>query len=402
MNAISSLLITASLFTAGLVNAGEPTTPDFLSRPASKDAIDAAELTSPFPTKRWALNGGVSFRKIGDVDFVTGISPDMIPNLFGMDTFTPPPGIGPADATADRTYDDGFVNIGAATPGSGLTTYWGYMNASQVQNGDLVYARVGGERRDVTIHDTAAVTGWNDDADWETGPFLELTYSVPIRPNLTAGFGVNFMSTDIDVSRGGLNTISQFQQLDVYDVTAIDTYPLNGIIPPGPGYEGSFAGPGPLLGNVPDSRAFPETLASTDTALFLDSIRDVLDLDLYTFGLGGTLNWIPHPQFFVAAQAGVALNLADWNGYRNELITQSDNGGPATDFSRRTVRADDQEVLWGLYLQSSLAWRLSETWALHGFARYDWNEDLEDRIGPSSFEVDLSGWSVGAGISLTF
>ena len=40
--------------------------------------------------------------------------------------------------------------------------------------------------------------------------------------------------------------------------------------------------------------------------------------------------------------------------------------------------------------------------ALQGFARYDWNEDLDGSVGPSSFEVDLSGWSVGAGATLSF
>ena len=370
--------------------------------PGGKSAKDGIILPSQHSPQRWSLRAGPILRHIGDVSFRTGISPNNIPNLFGVDTFTEPPGIGPLGATANRTYDDGFVNIGAGTPGTGLTTFWGHNNATQVQGGNMVYSRAGGERRDVTMRDSAAVTGWSDDAGWEAGPFLELTYTLEIAPNLAAGIAINFSSVNIGGSQGGLNTLSQFQQLDVYAVTAVDTYSLGGIVPPNAPFVGSFAGPGPLINNIPDSRAFPETLASTTTAQFVDSVRDDLALDLHTLGIGGNVNWMPRPQLLLAAQIGVALNLADWKAQRDELITQSNNGGPAGVFSRRTVRSDAREIIAGVYAQGNFAWILNDRWAIQGFARYDWNEELDGSVGPSSFDVDLSGWSVGAGARLSF
>jgi hypothetical protein len=391
-----------SITLAGLLHAGESGI-DLAALPASDDAKDSVLLRPPVAAPQpWSLAAGPIFRKIGEIDFRTGISPGMIPNLFGADTFTEPPGIGPLGATADRTYDDGFVNIGAGTPGTGLTTFWSYDRANQVQGDNLVFSRTGGERRDVTMQNTAAATGWDSDADWEAGPFLELTYSVPIRTNLTGGFALNFSSVNLGGAQSGLNTLSQFQQLDIYDVTALDTFGLNGIVPPAPPYAGSFDGPGALLGNVPDSRTFPEALASTTTAPFIDSVHDHLDVDLYTLGLGGSLTWTPRPQFLLSAQAGLAINLADWSAQRDEVITRSNNGGPAGLFSSRTVQSDEREVLAGFYLQGNAAWMLSEHWAIQGFARYDWNQDLDGSVGPSSFNVDLSGWSIGAGARLSF
>lgn len=387
---------------SSLLHAGE-TEIDFAALPASKDAKDSVLLYPPTQTHpRWSIGAGVLFRKVGEIDFHTGVSPGMIPNLFGVDTFTEPPGIGPLGTHANRTYDDGFVNIGAGTPGTGLTSFWGYTNANQVQGGNMVFSRAGGQRRDVTRSSTAAATGWNNDADWNAGPLLELSYSVEIQPKITAGVALNFSSVNIGGSRAGLNTISQFQQLDIYDVTAIDTFSLNGVVPPGAPFTGSFNGPNALIGNVPDSRAFPENLASSNTALFLDSVRDNLEVDLHTFGVGANVNWMPRPQLLFAAQFGVVLNFADWEAQRDEVITQSNNGGPAGIFARRSVRTDAVDILAGVYLQGNAAWIINEHWAIQGFGRYDWNEDLDGSVSPSTFTVDLSGWSVGGGARLSF
>ena len=173
------------------------------SQPPDAGGAKAATAAAPAPAWRWSLGGGVTFRRIGGIRFDTGVSPDQIPNLYGADTFTPPPGIGPVDAAADRSYDDGFVHIGAATPYSGLTTFWGYDHAAQHQGDELVFSRAGGERRDVSRLRTAAATGWSHDASWEAGPVLELACSADLRPDVTAGFALNFSAVSLGSGRGG-------------------------------------------------------------------------------------------------------------------------------------------------------------------------------------------------------
>lgn len=386
---------------AGSIHAGE-LGPGAPQPPAADAGAKAAVAATPAPAWRWTLGAGVTFRRIGGIRFDTGVSPDQIPNLYGADTFTPPPGIGPADAPADRSYDDGFVHIGAATPYSGLTTFWGYAAAAQHQGDELVFSRAGGERRDVSRLRTAAATDWSHDASWEAGPILELACSADLRPGVTAGFALNFSAVSLGGGRGGLATLSDYQQLDVYHVTAVDRYALDGVVPPAAGYAGSFAGPGPLLGNLPDGRAFPESLTSTDTALFLDRVRDDLTVDFYTLGMAGTLSWAATPRLALGVQAGVALNLADWEARREEVIWSSTNGGTPDVFSRRRVDREACEFVAGAYLQGQFAWALNDRWALQGFGRYDWNEDLDGEVGPTSFRADLSGWSVGAGARFAF
>ena len=209
---------------------------------------------------RWTFSAGPLWRQLGDVRFSTGTTPSAIPPVFGGNTFTPPPGIGTLGGYADRSYDDGFVNIGAATAGTGLTTNWGHNSDAQVQGGNLVYSRAGGVRREVFAASGVALAGWSDDADTEVGPYLELSYAIPVRDGLTIGAGVNFSMINLGAGRAGLSTFSQTQTLNVYDVTAIDSYALNGVVPPLAPYAGSYAGPGPLINNIPSSRAFPETL----------------------------------------------------------------------------------------------------------------------------------------------
>ncbi len=110
-----------------------------------------AAPAAPAPC-RWTLGAGAIWRQLGDVRFNTGTSSSGISPFFGGNSYTPPPGIGPDNAFADRTYDDGFVNIDESTLGDGMTAYFGYNAPSQLQinqmeEASLVFTRAGGERR---------------------------------------------------------------------------------------------------------------------------------------------------------------------------------------------------------------------------------------------------------------
>lgn len=365
------------------------------------------------PTEcRWTLSAGAIWRQLGDVRFNTGTSPSGITPFFGGNSYTPPPGIGPDSAYADRTYDDGFVNIDEATLGDGMTGFFGYNNASQLQfdameNASLVYTRTGGERRMVSAISTTAPVGWMEDADTEVGPYLELCFACPVADNLTVGGGLNFSFISIDPSRNGLNTFSQSHFVDIYDVTATDTYPVTpggefGMPTPAP-YTGTYNRSGrALIPNIPPSRVLTETPAGSQVANFYDVVGEGLDLDFYTIGLGGQVAWLPHPSCFLRAEGGVAINLADWDAHRNEQILVAVDRGPYTPYSSRMLNSSDNDVLFGLYLQAALGWQINDNWSLQVFGRYDWNESLDGTVGPSTFSVDLDGWSAGIAAGYRF
>jgi hypothetical protein len=350
----------------------------------------------------WKFSAGPVTRRVGAVSFNTGSTPGVIPSRFGISSFTAPAGRSADSAYADRTYDDGFVNIGAATPGTGLTTNWGYNSSSQNQGGNLTFSRAGGERRDVYGSSGTHSASWSKGKDTDVGPYLELSYSVPIRKGMTIGAGVSFMSTSIDRSRGGLTTFSQNQTVDVYNVTAVDTYRLGGVIPPLSPYTGSYAGPGPLINNTPDNQSYTETISNTLTANFIDSISEQFDMNLHTLGIGGQMEWWPSPQSFLQAGAGVAVNIADWSASRDERVLQSMNGAAATEHSRQVYDSGGDDILLGFYLQATVGWQINVSWSVQAFGRYDWNESLEGAVSNSTFDVDLNGWSSGISVGYRF
>jgi hypothetical protein len=73
------------------------------------------------------------------------------------------------NADADHIYNDGFVNIDAATAGSGLTTNFGYTSDFQVTNNTLTYTLTGGAAIDTPNPS-------NEDNSTETAPDLEAVY----------------------------------------------------------------------------------------------------------------------------------------------------------------------------------------------------------------------------------
>jgi hypothetical protein len=53
-------------------------------------------------------------------------------------------------------------------------------------------------------------------------------------------------------------------------------------------------------------------------------------------------------------------------------------------------------------VQGSVGIVLSERWSLSAFGRYDYAGDVELTAGDSSGSLELSGWSVGGGVTCRF
>ena len=187
---------------------------DFISENISGDSSRNAR--SPYFT----MGGGMMWRNIGK----TNLSPDF---AIGAPFLRLPGGVDSASAPGNRTYDNGFVNIGAATPLTGLTTNFGYTGGPPQVGGNLEFRRSGG----------AAVglpTGGSDDADTAPAPYLDFSYVIPVRADLEIGFNLNFAFTGLD-GRFGSN-------VGLSSVTTVDTFALNGVIVPAGTYNGPFGG----------------------------------------------------------------------------------------------------------------------------------------------------------------
>ncbi len=98
----------------------------------------------------------------------------------------------------------------------------------------------------------------------------------------------------------------------------------------------------------------------------------------------------------------MVLNVASWDAARSNLLFQQVNGGTPTVIDSNSASSMGSSILWGFYLQASSGYQLSKDWALELSLRYDHTEELNGRVGNSSFEVDLSGLSLGLGANYSF
>lgn len=368
---------------------------------SAKGTIDLVEPPSRSAT-RWNLGWGLSWRKIGSVEFDTGPTSLVVPGVFGSNSFTPPAGIGPATGLFDRTYDNGFVRTGPRTPATGRTTDYEFQTQDQDEGNTLRFQADGGERRIVTSASASAPTGWTEGDDWEISPYLSLSRLSDIGNGWSFGPSFHFSFTNVDGRQGGLNTLNATEQRDIFDVRAIDRFDTTGLLLPRAPYTGSPGAIAPLLPVEPANRTLEDTLRSTDTAVFSDSIQESLDVNLFGFSLGASAVYQMENQFFAGIGTGIVVNIADWDAGRNDQLVQVTNGGAPVEIASAGFRSSGTDVLFGLYLQGSVGYQINDSWSIEGNARYDWNESIRGSVGGSDFEVDLSGFSLGIGANYSF
>lgn len=376
--------------------------PDSSAKDAPKGVLDPV-LPAPDRQARWSLGTRLSWRNIGSVRFDTAASSLTVPRLYGMSSFTPPPGIGPETGLVARNYDDGFVNPGPRAGATGRTTDYGYDEQRQIEGSDLVFSATGGERRVVTDALSSSTTGWDDDREWEISPYLSLSRLTDYGNGWSVGPSFHFSFTNVDGRQGNLSTLAASERLDVYDVRAIDRFDSTGLRLPNAPYVGSPGAIAPLLPIEPFDRAFEDTLASSDLAIFSDSINESLDVNLFGLSVGGEAFYQPdNGRFLAGVGAGVVVNFADWEANRSDRLIQVTNGGAPVEIDAISFRNSGTDVLVGLYLEAVLRYQINQDWSVEANARYDWNESLRNSVGGSDFDVDLSGLTLGVGARYHF
>ncbi len=334
----------------------------------SQITLGSQENAAPY----FRVGGGLMWRNIGE----TNVNPNF---GAGPAFFRLPGGVGPENAFGDRTYDNGgFVNTDPGTVNDGRTANYGYQSPTLIGN-NLIFTRSGG----------AAIglpTGGNADVDLVVAPYLDFSYVIPVREDLEIGLNLNLAFSGIDGAFGSGLAISSVTTVDTYDVSGI-------VIPNGPFFGSPNSGGNvPLIPNIPASRQ--QNVAQTGTGQY----RFQQDTDLYSLALGSDIRWTPSEKFTFGLGAGVVVNIADWNAQSSNPAV---NPATAAIF-RNNVSADGREILLGLYLEANAAYRIDKNWSIDGFFRYDWTEDLDASAGATNFTVDLTGWSIGAGVTYRF
>lgn len=292
--------------------------------------------------------------------------------------FTPNPATnaGPATGGVDHTYDDGYVLVDSSSPPDGLTWNWGYTDADQVVGDTMEFhasqANVAYTPSSRTVEDDPQYGG-------------ELTYQRlmgTVGQSGLWGWEAAFSFTDLDFDQrsngAGATT------------TTTDSFALNGIVPPSVDplapYNGTFAGPGPLLGDTPTRTITSSTMSSEES----------LSGESFAFRLGPFLEWDVGERASVSLSAGLTLAPTSMD-YTFTETTQDALGGTST----TSGNASTTKLLYGGYVSSRVNYDIDESWALFVGAQFQSMNSMELSAGTREARLD-QGTTLYATAGLSF
>ena len=253
-------------------------------------------------------------------------------------------------------YDDGYVHTDVSDNFGGQTWNWGYDAGSQISGNTILMSR----------STPAGNTSSHSMAD---NPYLgaELAYSrlLGVREKFHYGFEVaaNYLSVPLQQTVSG--KVSRLT----------DAYPFTpGTTPPSAPYQGSFDGPGFLIGDTP--------VSSTTTLVSGAGVRDKQNYDgnLWGLRLGPYLDFPLSERWDLSFSGGLAVGLlnssASWQQTVGGVTAAKGSG---TDF----------DVLWGFYVGANVSYQFSERWSAIGGAQFQYLGTYEHSFGGRQVSVDF-------------
>jgi hypothetical protein len=281
-------------------------------------------------------------------------------------------------SAVNRNYDNGYNRVDISTNAGGMTWYWGYQNANSAQGDNL-------SLQSYATRDNAHSNNNQDDPQSGVEIFYqrELLSGKKWRLGATAAFGYTYVS------------INNSQTLKNTAYRTNDTYGLDGIVPPLAPYNGTFQGPGPLIGSTPSSRS-TDVLARAATITGERSVES----DVFTWRLGPYLELPVYKKLSVMLEGGLTLAVADTTFHYREKVTISD---PSNDIElvsqtrRGTVSTTD--FLVGAYAGGSVEYALTKKLSLLAGAHYQTAGESIDKLGKRESVLNFGGSviiSVGA------
>lgn len=283
------------------------------------------------------------------------------------------PLVNPGDV---RTYDDGFVGMDNTGNAGGLTSFWGYNNASQVQGGNLVLS---------SSSSTGGGNSLDNDSKLQHG--LEVSYDYQLGAFDWGAWGIEgafgWMPVNIRDTRAVASTIS----------VQTDVYLGNGIVFPVPPYAGTVAGPGPLLGSTPNS----STIVTVPGGLLTTGQRE-LDASVFAFKLGPYLDYKLTDHVVLTLSGGLSLAVVDSEFSFTEVNTIVGVG--AQTFSGRNRTTD---ALVGGYASARVAWWLTDNVSVFGGLSYQNVGSFNQQAAGRNAKLDLgSTVFLNAGVGFSF
>lgn len=271
---------------------------------------------------------------------------------------------GPATGGANHTYNDGYVLVDSSGNAGGLTWNWGYQNSSQ-------YNPAGAGSMQFHAIQSSSSSSTTDDPQYGG----ELVYqrvisNLPLLPSGRWGFEIGFGLTDINLKDNRSGTVP----------VITDTYALNGALPPSAGYNGTFSGPGALLGDTPTRTLGSAALTSNQK----------LSGQLFSIRLGPFAEWNLTSELSLAASVGLTLAPAIIDYDFSE--TGSLPGGGTYSNSGH---ASKTELLYGPYVGAMLRYDFTKSWGVYVGAQFQSLNNMDISSGTHTARLDQSATVYG-------
>lgn len=303
-------------------------------------------------------------------------------------TFAPGSPLGSTRLTPEGdkyNYADGYVLSDISGSKDGLTWYWGYDHASQINAS-------GPNTVDFHRTDVAGLPGENNDGDTPYFGF-ELAYNYEFGRNedrhLNYGLEAAFNYMPVNFGGTGVYNLSLTSITDTYGYTP-GTTPPSAQLP----YQGSFGGPGFVL-NVPRIG----TATQMGSASFL--VQQDFDGNLFGFRLGPYVEYQPSPKWVLHLSGGLAVGVMEASASWQETVTLA--GGGVGSSSSLSGSGNDVSPLGGFYLGADAQYKFNRRWSVEAGVQYQDIGTYSHNFGGRVAEVDLShSVFVHAGLSYSF
>ena len=265
-------------------------------------------------------------------------------------------------------YDNGYVFKDVSGSMDGQTWYWGYDNSATQISGDTILMSRS------TVGANASSPNGVDRSDPNYG--AEFVYNRELGKNGRMRYGVEAAINYLNVNLNDHSTFfaSATRVTDAYAFTSGTTPPQTP-----PAYQGTFDGPGFLIGSTPVSST---ASALPGGATVVGSRK--FDANIWGLRLG------PYIELPLCSHASLSLSA----GFAGALVDGSASWSETAFFAGGTASSagsgHDLSVLYGGYVSAAVAWEFSERWSAEGCVQFQTLSSYEHSFNGRTVEMDLS------------
>jgi hypothetical protein len=278
-------------------------------------------------------------------------------------------------------YDDGYVLNDVSGSANGQSWYWGYDNsASQISGNTVLLSRT-------TVTGSSPSTS----SDSDVSPGFEVVYHRWLNDNEKFRYGIEaaFNWQSLSASSSFNTTRGLTRVTDAYPFVSQTTPPT--ATPDNP-YQGSFTGPGFVIGTTPVGSSSVDAAGSGTI-----SGHRSIDSDLWGFRFGPYFEVPLNQRITVALSAGLSVALIDASGSWTETVSVNGNSGSAKG------SGNDVDALGGAFISATLSWQLNPHWSIVGGGQFQSLADYKHTFSGQKVELSLSnGLFATLGVGFAF